>query len=380
MKVAVDARPLLAKETSGIPEYVGFLIDALTTAHPEVEWQLFYSSWREKPWQWEWLGERPNVSWFPLKCPNKLINAAAWLIDQPKLDKYCPADLWLLPHFNFTPLSGKTPAVLTIHDLSFLRQPEFFSWRRRFWHASLHLSRLVNLAKKIVTISESTKRDIIELLGVPEDKITVIYSAVARQFQPLARDDQQLIDCHYKYNLPQRFILSLATCEPRKNLVSVIEAYNLLRRRRTNYDDCQLIIVGGHGWRQGLARKVWQGSPYREDIRWLGYLPAEDLPALCNLASVVVYPSFYEGFGLPVLEAMSCGRPVITSAVTALPEVGDGAALLIDPADVNALARSIEQVLANEELAKELSRQGLKWAQQFSWEKTAQEYWQILAG
>ena len=111
---------------------------------------------------------------------------------------------------------------------------------------------------------------------------------------------------------------------------------------------------------------------------WLGYLPADDLPALYNLASVVVYPSFYEGFGLPVLEAMACGRPVITSAVTALPEVGDGAAILIDPVDVNALARSIEQILLNEELAKELSHNGLEWAQQFSWEKIAQEYWQIL--
>ena len=377
MKVAVDARPLLAKEVSGIPEYVGLLINALTKAHPEVEWLLFYSSWQQKPRQWQWLGERPNVCWYPLQCPNKLINATAWLIDQPKLDKYCPADIWLLPHFNFTPLSGTTPAVLTIHDLSFLRQPEFFSWRRRFWHASLHLNRLANKVNKIVAISESTRRDIINLLGVPENKVTVIYSAVGRQFQPLASDNQQVVDCRHKYNLPSRFILSLATCEPRKNLVSLIEAYNIFRQRRPSFD-CPLIIVGGHGWRQGLARKAWQESPYREAIRWLGYLPADDLPALYNLASVVVYPSFYEGFGLPVLEAMACGRPVITSAVTALPEVGDGAAILIDPVDVNALARSIEQILLNEELAKELSHNGLEWAQQFSWEKTAQEYWQIL--
>lgn len=378
MRLAVDARPLLARQISGIPEYTGRLIDALTTAHPEVEWRLFYSGWHDRPDNWQQLGDKPNVSWCRLKCPNKLVNAAAWLFDRPRLDKYCPADVWLLPHFNFTPLTGKTPTVLTIHDLSFLRQPEFFSWRRRFWHASLHLSRLVKRADKIVAISENTKRDLIELLDVPADKITVIYSAASPSFQPLAESDQCLTNCRHKYKLPRQFILSLATCEPRKNLVNIIRAYDSLRQRRLELKDCPLVIVGSRGWQQGAAKRAWRLAKHRQDIQWLGYLPTEDLPALYNLASLIVYPSFYEGFGLPVLEAMACGRPVITAAATALPEVAGTAALIVDPADANALSRAIEQILTDRHLAAQLAQAGLRQASQFSWKKTAEEYWRLL--
>ncbi len=378
MQIAVDARPLLAKQISGIPEYTGRLIDALTTAHPEVEWQLFYSSWQQRPDNWLALGDKPNVRWCPLKYPNKLINGAAWLFDRPRLDKYCPADILLLPHFNFTPLTGQTPTVLTIHDLSFLRQPEFFSWRRRFWHASLHLQKLVNRANRIVAISEYTKHDLMELLAVPEEKITVIYSAANPAFQPIAANDKRLIRCRQNYNLPQRFILSLATCEPRKNLVNIIRAYDNLRQRRPDLADCQLVIAGGQGWKQGAARTAWRQAINRQDIHWLGYLPAADLPALYNLASLIVYPSFYEGFGLPVLEAMASGRPVIAAAATALPEIAGSAAVLVDPADNLALSRAMEQVLINRQLAEQLAQAGLHQASQFSWQKTAEEYWKLL--
>lgn len=378
MRIAVDARPLLAKQISGIPEYTGRLIDALTTAHPEVDWRLFYSGWHDRPDNWQQLGDKSNVSWCRLKFPNKLLNAAAWLIDRPRLDKYCPADIWLLPHFNFTPLTGQTPTVLTIHDLSFLRQPEFFSWRRRFWHSSLHLQRLVNRADKIIAISENTKRDLMELLAVPAAKITVIYSAASPSFQPLVENDQSLIECRQKYDLPRRFILSLSTCEPRKNLVNIIRAYDNLRQRCPGLADCPLVIAGGQGWKQGAAKRAWRQSAYRSDIHWLGYLPADELPALYNLASLIVYLSFYEGFGLPVLEAMASGRPVIAAATTALPEVADTAALLVDPADSQALSRAMEQVLTDRQLAEKLAQAGLQQAGQFSWSKTAEEYWQLL--
>ncbi len=378
MRIAVDARPLLARQISGIPEYTGRLLEALITAHPEVDWRLFYSGWHDRPDNWQNLGDKVNVSWCPLRYPNKLINAATWLIDRPHLDKYCPANVWLLPHFNFTSLTGQTPTVLTIHDLSFLRQPEFFSWRRRFWHASLHLQRLVNRADKIVAISENTKRDLMELLTVPEEKITVIYSAANQAFQPIADNDQRLVDYRQKYNLPKRFILSLSTCEPRKNLINIIRAYDNLRQRCSEFKNCPLVIVGGQGWKQGAAKRAWRQSVYRSDIHWLGYLPANELPVLYNLASLIVYPSFYEGFGLPVLEAMTCGRPVITAATTALPEVVGTAALLVDPADSQALSRAMEQVLTNYHLAEQLAQAGLQQASQFSWQKTAQEYWKLL--
>jgi glycosyltransferase involved in cell wall biosynthesis len=378
MRIAIDARPLLARQISGIPEYTGWLIDALTTAHPEVEWRLFYSGWRQRPDNWHWLGDKPNVSWYPLKYPNKLINATAWLLNRPFLDKYCPADAWFLPHFNFTPLTGRTPTVLTIHDLSFLRQPEFFSWRRRFWQASLHLQKLVKRADKIVAISENTKRDLMELLGVSEEKITVIYSAANPQFRPLAEDDQCLVNCRQKYDLPRRFILSPATCEPRKNLANIIRAYDSLRQRCSELKDCRLVIIGSQGWRQGEAKQAQKLAINHQDIRWLGYLPTEDLPALYNLASLIVYPSFYEGFGLPVLEAMASGRPVITSAVTALPEIAGTAALMVDPADANAMSRAMEQILIDRQLAAQLAQAGLEQAKQFSWEKTAEKYWKLL--
>ncbi|HNW55846.1 MAG TPA: glycosyltransferase family 1 protein [bacterium] len=376
MRIAVDVRPLLARQISGIPEYTGRLIEALIKAHPEVEWVLFYSSWKKKPNNWLHLTDRPNVSWQQLKMPNKLINTFASLFNRPFIDKQIQADVWLLPHFNFTPLSGRTPTILTIHDLSFLRQPEFFSWRQRLWHFSLKLNRLVGRVDKIVAISESTKRDLRELLGVPEDKIDVIYSAVDEQFKPLNKTE--LLPVKDKYKLPERFILSLATFEPRKNLATVIEGFDSLLNRRPDLKDCQLVIAGGQGWRHGRAKAVWKKVTNQKNIKWLGYLPAADLPAVYNLASALVYPSFYEGFGLPVLEAMASGVPVITSSVTALPEVADRAALMIDPADSQAISRAMEQLLSDEILRKELSLAGQKIASKFSWQKTAEAYWQLL--
>lgn len=376
MRIAVDVRPLLAHQISGIPEYTGRLIEALIKAHPEVEWVLFYSSWKKKPDNWLYLADRPNVSWQQLKIPNKIINAFAALFNRPFIDRQVQADIWLLPHFNFTPLSGRTPTILTIHDLSFLRQSEFFSWRQRLWHFSLRLSRLVGRVDKIVAISESTKRDLRELLGVPEDKIEVIYSAVGEQFKIL--DKSELLPIKDKYKLSDKFILSLATFEPRKNLAAIIEGFDSLLNRRPDLKDCQLVIAGGQGWRHGGARAAWKKVVNRKNIKWLGYLPAADLPAVYNLASALVYPSFYEGFGLPALEAMSSGLPVITASVTALPEVVAEAALMIDPADSQAISRAMEQLLSSEILRKELSLAGQKIATKFSWQKTAEAYWQLL--
>ncbi len=376
MRIAVDVRPLLARQISGIPEYTGRLIEALVKAHPEVEWVLFYSSWKKKPDNWLYLADQPNVCWRQFKRPNKLVNILATLFNRPFLDQQIKADVWLLPHFNFTPLSGQTPTVLTIHDLSFLRQPEFFSGRQRLWHASLRLQKLVERVDKIVAISENTKRDLQELLGVPENKIEVIYSAVGGQFRPLS--PEQLSAIKQKYSLPERFVLSLATFEPRKNLASIIKGFDSLLSRRPDLQDCQLIIAGGQGWRHGQARNAWKKAINQKNIKWLGYLPAADLPAVYNLASALIYPSFYEGFGLPALEGMATGRPVITSSVTALPEVVGSAALMIDPADSQAIARAIEQIFSDKNLAEELGLAGQKVAAKFSWQKTAEAYWQLL--
>jgi glycosyltransferase involved in cell wall biosynthesis len=177
-----------------------------------------------------------------------------------------------------------------------------------------------------------------------------------------------------KYNLPHKFILYLGNIEPRKNLGGLIRAYNHLRREQPDLSEYKLVIAGATGWKIGDTFVELNNSPYKDDVIFLGYVDKNDKAALYNLATVFVYPSFYEGFGFPPLEAMACGLPVVTSNISSLPEIVGGAALTIDPYNVQALSQAMIQVLDNEGLRDELSIKGLERAKNFSWQKTAQQY------
>ena len=231
----------------------------------------------------------------------------------------------------------------------------------------LLIPKVINNADKIITISENTKRDIIKNFGVAESKIKVIYLAAGESYKELSNKEFNFI--FKKYQLPRSYLFYVGNISKHKNVDKIIEAFKKIKSK-TNY---KLVIAGKLSFGSKDIKKKIKDLDLQDDVIFTGYVPEEDLPALYNGASLFVYPSFYEGFGLPPLEAMQCGCPVITSNTSSLPEVVGNAGIMVDPNDVDELAKQMERVLTNRRLQQKMRKAGLKQAKKFSWEKCARE-------
>lgn len=378
MKIGIDIRTLMDAQYSGVSEYTLNLIQNILKLDSKNDYRLFYNSARDISGRMPEF-DYPNAKVITFNYPNKILNYIGFkLSGLPKIDKLLDVDVFFMPHMNFIAFSKNAKNILTIHDLSFLRYGGFFSLRKNFWHRMLNIGKMVKQADKIVAISESTKNDIIELCGAAPDKIKVIHSGIGKEFRVIDKDDARMPEIKDKYGLPDKFIFFLGTIEPRKNLEGLIIAFDILRMRNPELSSYKLIIAGGRGWKSGSIFKAWQKSAHKDDIRFLGYIDREDKPYLYNLASLFVYPSFYEGFGFPPLEAMACGAPVITAFSSSMPEIAGNAGLMVDPYDADGIYSAMEEVLANSRLRETMIKKGLEKAGRFSWSKTAEEYINIF--
>jgi glycosyltransferase involved in cell wall biosynthesis len=233
-------------------------------------------------------------------------------------------------------------------------------------------------ADKIIAVSQSTKDDLITLYGIDSKKIKVIYSGVNEQFRQIKKlksTTPQLIRLKKRYNLPAKFILYFGTIEPRKNLIALIKAFELLRKKYS----IGLVLAGAKGWLYQDIFKAARESKYSRDIIFTGFIEERDKPYLYNLAEVFVYPSFFEGFGFPPLEAMACGVPTIVSVSSSLPEVIGQSALTVNPYHIDEITWAMEAILTNGDLRDWFVQKGLKQAKKFSWQKCAQETLRVLA-
>ena len=268
---------------------------------------------------------------------------------------------------NSGPL-GVTNQVVTIHDLSVLDHPEWFSPRFGAWYRFL-LPRLARRVKHVLTDSEYSRTRIVTLLAVPEERVSVVPLGVSPGFRPAQEvGDQRPGPLP---GLPQDYLVVVGSLEPRKNLARVFDAWE---RVRSSHPDVTLLVLGG-------AARVFRGRGFAEapkGVLLAGYVADHDLPRLYGAAVGFVYASLYEGFGLPVLEAMACGTPVVCSNTTSLPEVAGNAALLVDPTDVDDIAHGMGRLLSDRELRDRLRAQGLARARQFNWDVTAERTWDIL--
>ena len=222
----------------------------------------------------------------------------------------------------------------------------------------------VRRARRVVAVSESTKQDIVRIYDISPEKIDVVHNGVDTSFRPLPAD--QVAAFRQQKGLPERFALFVGTLEPRKNVVRLVEAYARLPKGRP-----PLVLVGGKGWFYDEIFRRVEALELTGEVHFSGFVPAEDLPLWYNAADLFVYPSVYEGFGLPALEAMACGTAVITSTASSLPEVVGKAGRLVDPTDTEALATAMEQVLGDREMQEQMQTAGLVQAAGFSWEKAA---------
>ncbi|HZD11121.1 MAG TPA: glycosyltransferase family 1 protein, partial [Candidatus Binatia bacterium] len=275
-----------------------------------------------------------------------------------------------LCHFTnaLAPLWQPAPFVLTIHDASLFVYAHYHPWAR---HLTMRLTLpiVARRAAAIITVSEHSREDLIRVLDLDPQKIHVVYEAAAKMFQPV-EDEDALWGVRSKYGLPEEFVLYVGTLEPRKNLVRLLKA---MRQIRDEGHQHHLVLAGAMGWMMESFLQEVYSLGLEDFVHYLGYIPAQDLPTLFSLASVFAFPSLYEGFGLPPLEAMACGTPVLTSNQSSLAEICGDAAYLVEPHSTESIATGLADLLGDEELRRSLRKRGLERVSQFSWRRAAHE-------
>jgi len=279
----------------------------------------------------------------------------------------------LKPHAYFGPAGALPlgpvgcPSAITVHDLAIYRNPRWFPGRQPL-STRLVVPRSVLRADVVIAVSENTAKDVVEFFGIDRNRIEVVPHGVSAKFRPMGRDE--LDDARDRLGLPDRFILFVGTVEPRKNLETLLDAWVLMRDRP------DLVVVGSWGWRyESIREKMDRLGPR---LHHLQSVDPEELPAIYNLARVLAHPAWYEGFGLPPLEAMASGTPVVVSDTSSLPEVVGGAGMVVPAGDVEAWRKALEIVVSDVDLAADMRHRGILRAAQFSWERAAHLTWRAI--
>jgi glycosyltransferase involved in cell wall biosynthesis len=366
MVVGVDAReaagpaPTRPIGAAGRGRYVREVLTRLPARAPETRFVLYTNAPPELD------GLPPNAEWRPLPGGGLTWHGRVGRRARRECDLYFSTASYLTPFFL-------GPYVQTVYDLIPFR-PAALPHGRAGRIERLTLRRALRGARAIVTISKATAGDLCELLPEVEEKVTVTPLAADARFRPDV-PAEEVAAVRRRHGLPETFVLSIGTIEPRKNLTRLVEAFAALPDATRR--DCGLVLAGRKGWGY---EPVFEAIAARGDDRivHLDFVPEDDLPALYAAATVFCYPSLYEGFGLPVLEAMQAGTPVVTSNVSSLPEVGGDAVRYADPYDVDDLAAALDELLGDEARRDELRRAGLERAREFSWERTAERTLEVL--
>lgn len=284
------------------------------------------------------------------------------------------ADMLHCPDYIVPPTRNKN-IILTIHDLSFYRFPQFnFSWFIQKYQTMVLKN--AKRAKLIIADSQSTRQDIINFMKIDPQKIKVIYLAADKKFKPLPPGELKS-SVIKKFNIPKNFILSVGTIEPRKNFKTLIKAFNIFRDDYGSSNEYSLVIVGKTGWKSEETFEEYEKSPYKNEIIFTGEADDEDLVQLYNQASLFVYPSIFEGFGLPPLEAMSCALPVIATNTSSVPEIYPNEEFLVNPFDENIMAQKINLVLSDNKVRERLINFSIENSKKFSWEKSSLQTMQV---
>lgn len=372
LNIGIDISPLTSFSRTGVGEYTYELLNALFDIDAENQYFLFYNGFKNvsdciPKWS------QKNVHFVRTGWPNKLFHSSLLFLRWPKMDRIIEQkmgvtlDYFFSPNIGFHSVSKKCKHILTLHDLSFEIFPECFSFKRRLWHVLLSPKKPCKKASIVLVPSENTKRDIVDIYGIDPEKIKVIYSGLSSTFHSdLVPHNNS--DLKNKYKLPSKYILFLGTIEPRKNIEGLIDAFQILQK---DFPEYYLLIAGAPGWKN---KHIFAAIEKNENVQYIGYVAPEDKPALYAGASVFVYPSLYEGFGFPVLEAFAAGAPVVTSARSSLPEIAGDAAYYVNPYNSFEIAEGMKQLVEDTELSTLFIQKGFLQIQKFQWQKTAEQF------
>jgi glycosyltransferase involved in cell wall biosynthesis len=367
VRVAIDARKL---HDFGIGTYIRNLLRQLARIDPDTEYVLLA---RQADLD---VGAQlgPNFRTVLEPSPNYSFREqihVPWVLRRERPDVYHA------PHY-ILPAGVRCRSVVTIHDCIHLMFPQYLPNRAAYAYARASMWAAARRSDCILTVSEASKRDILHFFNVRPEKIVVVYNAIDDHFR-VTPAEEDVARVRERYQLDHKFVLYVGNIKPHKNLVRLIEAFAELRR--TGFEEVKLLIIGDEISKLPALRRAVHSHKLHKHVRFLGYVSDQTLGILYRLASTFAFPSLYEGFGLPPLEAMASGTPVVTSNVSSLPEVAGDAAVLVDPYDVDSIVDGLRQILSDPTLAAELQRRGLERSREFSWErsvaKTRQVYQEI---
>ena len=356
VRIAIDARKL---HDFGIGTYVRNLLFQLGRLDPSTEYVVLC-----QPEDRDTIAEfGSNVR--PVVEPSRPYSVAEQF-RVPLALRREQIDLFHATHYVLPPLTRRR-SIVTIHDCIHLMFPQYLPSRMAHGYAKAFLWSATQQAQRILTVSEASKRDILKLFDVPPERVAVIYNAIDERFR-LTPDEAQVARVRERYQLDDAFVLYVGNIKPHKNVVRLIDAF--AKVRQAGLDHLKLLVIGDEITRHTALRRAVHRGKLHKHVRFLGFVPTETLSILYRLASVFVFPSLYEGFGLPPLEAMACGTPVVTSNISSLPEIVGDAAILIDPYDSTSIANGILQALSDATLREKLRTRGLARVQRYSWERS----------
>jgi glycosyltransferase involved in cell wall biosynthesis len=358
MRVAIDTRKI---HDFGIGTYIRNLLRQLARIDRDTEYVLLC----REPDVGIAAQLGPNFRGVVEPSPNYSLREqihVPWVLRRERPDVYHA------PHYVLPP-AVRCRSVVTIHDCIHLMFPQYLPNRVAYAYARASMWAAARRSNRILTVSEASKRDILNLFNVKPEKVVVVYNAIDEHFSATP-SDEHVARIRERYQLDHKFVLYVGNIKPHKNLVRLIEAFSQLRR---THDDLKLLIIGDEISKLPALRRAVHRHKLHKHVRFLGYLKDDTLTVLYRLASVFVFPSLYEGFGLPPLEAMASGTPVVTSNVSSLPEVTGNAAVLVDPYDVESIEDGMRRVLDDPKLAEELRLKGLQRAREFSWERSVEK-------
>ncbi len=366
--IAINALLLNLSPTyrgAGISHYERLLLEALATVNREMQITAIVGDGRWQP--------PPRMRVYRPAWPttHPALRIAWEQVAQVRALRRMRASLFHGLAFAGPQWGAHIPQVITVHDLTFVRFPQTLpTWKARYLRWITRRS--VQRAARVIAVSESTRQDVLQWLGLPPERVVTVHNGVEARFRPLPQD--RVAAWRREHGLPERFVLYLGTLQPRKNLELLVRAFARWREQAPPAArDVKLVLAGARGWYYDYLFALVERLGLREHVLFPGYVPADALPYWYNAATLFAYPSVYEGFGLPVLEAMACGTPVLAARASSLPEVVGDAGLLLPPKDVAAWADALGQLLDDPDRRHHLSQTAQERARAFSWERTARQ-------
>ncbi len=369
MRIAVNTRLLLKGKLEGIGWFTNETLKRIVLRHPEHEFIFFF----DRPYDPEFVfapNVKPVVMGPQARHPLLFYIWLEWTI--PFLLKKYKADVFLSPD-GFASLSTKVPTCLVIHDLAFEHYPQHLKKSHRmYWR---HFSpKFARKAKQIVTVSEYSKQDISKRYDIPAASIDVAHNGAHKEYKPLGWDEKEAVKKEYAEGC--EYFVYAGALHPRKNIVNLLKAFILFKKRQRS--NMKLVVVGRFAWKYDEVAEMKETMPFKEDVKWVGYMGVEELSKIIGGAYALVYPSLFEGFGIPILEALQCNVPVITSNTSSMPEVAGNAALLVDPLDVQDIADKMQELYKDEGLRAKLIAAAPEQVKKFTWDRAADILWKNI--